>query len=111
MQKRLPVIFILTTLMIDAMGIGIIIPVMPALIRDVNGGDLANAAAWGGVLATVFAVMQFLFGPVIGNLSDRFGRRPVLLISMAALALDYVIMAIAGTIWLLFVGARSRRHI
>ena len=90
--------------MIDAMGIGIIIPVMPALIRDVNGGDLANAAAWGGVLATVFAVMQFLFGPVIGNLSDRYGRRPVLLISMAALALDYVIMAIAGTIWLLFAG-------
>ena len=71
---------------------------MPSLIREVTGGDLANAAIWGGVLSTSFAVMQFLFGPAVGNLSDRFGRRPVLLISMAAMALDYVIMAVAGSV-------------
>lgn len=101
---RLPVVFILITVMINAMGVGLIIPVMPGLIRDVTGGDLANAALWGGVLTTVFAVMQFLFGPVIGNLSDRFGRRPVLLISLAVMAADYVIMAVAGSMWLLLLG-------
>ncbi|MCR9111145.1 TCR/Tet family MFS transporter [Marivita sp. XM-24bin2] len=101
---RLPVVFILITVMIDAMGVGLIIPVMPDLIREVTGGDLANAALWGGVLATVFAVMQFLFGPVIGNLSDRFGRRPVLLISLVVMAADYVVMATAGTMWLLLLG-------
>lgn len=101
---RLPVIFILLTVMINAMGVGLIIPVMPDLIREVTGGDLAHAALWGGVLATVFAVMQFLFGPVVGNLSDRFGRRPVLLISLFAMAADYVIMAVAGSMWLLLVG-------
>ncbi|MCR9157845.1 MAG: TCR/Tet family MFS transporter [Rhodobacteraceae bacterium] len=101
---RLPVVFILITVMIDAMGVGLIIPVMPDLIREVTGGDLANAALWGGVLTTVFAVMQFLFGPVIGNLSDRFGRRPVLLISLVVMAADYVVMAVAGTMWLLLLG-------
>lgn len=101
---RLPVVFILITVMIDAMGVGLIIPVMPDLIREVTGGDLANAALWGGVLATVFAVMQFLFGPVIGNLSDRYGRRPVLLSSLVVMAADYVVMALAGTVWLLLIG-------
>ena len=104
MSNRLPVIFIFATLVIDAMGIGLIIPVMPSLIREVTGGDLANAAIWGGVLSTSFAVMQFLFGPAVGNLSDRFGRRPVLLYSMAAMAIDYVVMALAGSIWLLLAG-------
>lgn len=96
--------FILMTLALDAMGIGLILPVMPGLIREVTGGDLAQAALWGGVLATTFAVMQFLFGPVLGSLSDRFGRRPVLLISLAVMAADYVVLALAGSIWLLFLG-------
>ncbi len=104
MPDRLPLIFIIITLVIDAMGIGIIMPVMPDLIRDVTGSDLAHAAMWGGVLATSFAVMQFLFSPVVGNLSDRFGRRPVLLISMFTMALDYLVMALAGTVWLLLAG-------
>jgi len=104
MQKRLPIIFILITLVIDAMGIGLIMPVMPDLIRQVQAVNLADAAVWGGILAFSFAVMQFLFGPVVGNLSDRFGRRPVLLVSLFAMALDYVIMALAGTIWLLLAG-------
>ncbi len=104
MKSRLPLIFILLTLVIDAMGIGLIMPVMPDLIRDVEGGSLSQAAIWGGILSTSFAVMQFLFGPLIGNLSDQFGRRPVLLISLGVMALDYLIMAVAGTIWLLLIG-------
>lgn len=103
-NARLPVIFLLITVMLDSMGIGLILPIMPDLIREVQGGSLANAALWGGVLSTVFAVMQFLFGPIIGNLSDSFGRRPVLLISLAAMAVDYLIMALAGSIWLLLFG-------
>ncbi len=102
--RRLPVLFILITVTIDAMGIGLILPVMPDLIRAVRGASLADAALWGGMLSAVYAVMQFGFSPLIGNLSDRFGRRPILLISMAVLALDYVVMAVAGTIWLLFAG-------
>lgn len=101
---RLPVIFILLTVMIDAIGIGLIIPVMPDLVQEVGGGTLAQAAIWGGILSTTFAVMQFLFGPVVGGLSDRFGRRPVLLVALVVMALDYVLMALAGAIWLLLVG-------
>ncbi|NRB01941.1 MAG: TCR/Tet family MFS transporter [Rhodobacteraceae bacterium] len=101
---RLPVVFILMTVCIDAMGIGLIVPVMPNLLQEVNGGSLGNAALWGGVLSTTFAVMQFLFGTVIGALSDRFGRRPVLLVSLVVLCLDYLVMAVAGSIWLLLAG-------
>jgi DHA1 family tetracycline resistance protein-like MFS transporter len=104
MQSRLQLIFILFTVAIDSMGIGLILPVMPDLIREVQGGTLASAAIWGGILAASFAVMQFLFSPVIGNLSDRFGRRPILLISLTVMAADYVVMAFAGSIWLLLVG-------
>ncbi len=104
MNTRLSITFILITVVLDSMGIGLIMPVMPALIREIHGGDLGNAAVWGGILATTFAVMQFLFGPIIGNLSDRFGRRPVLLIALFVMALDYLVMAVAGTIWLLFLG-------
>ena len=98
---RLPILFILITLVLDAIGIGLILPVMPALIEDIEGVGLSDAAVWGGLLATCFAVMQFLCGPLIGNLSDRFGRRPILLISLATMAADYVVMALAGSIWLL----------
>ncbi|SHI52088.1 TCR/Tet family MFS transporter [Wenxinia saemankumensis] len=101
---RLPLLFILATVCIDAMGIGLILPVMPDLIREVRGGTLGSAAVWGGVLATAFAVMQFGFGPLLGALSDRFGRRPVLLVSLAVMAADYVVMALAGTIWWLLAG-------
>jgi len=101
---RLPIVFILMTVMLDAIGIGLIIPVMPDLIQDVQGGSLATAALWGGVLSTVFAVMQFLFGPVIGALSDRYGRRPVLLTSLIVMSLDYIVMAVAGSLWLLLLG-------
>ena len=101
---RLPVLFIMFTVMIDAMGIGLIMPVMPDLMVEVGGGTLGLAALWGGLLSTSFAAMQFLFGPVVGGLSDRFGRRPILLVSLVAMAADYLLMAAAGTIWLLLIG-------
>ncbi len=90
--------------MIDAMGIGLVLPIMPELIVEVQGGTLADAAIWGGVLSTAFAAMQFVFGPILGNLSDAYGRRAVLLVSLFVMSLDYVVMAIAGSIWLLLAG-------
>ncbi len=101
---RLPFLFVLGTVMIDAMGIGLVLPIMPDLIVEVQGGTLADAAIWGGVLSTAFAAMQFLFGPILGNLSDAYGRRAVLLVSLFVMSLDYVVMAIAGSIWLLLAG-------
>lgn len=101
---RLPFLFVLATVMIDAMGIGLVLPIMPELIIDVQGGTLASAAIWGGVLSTAFAAMQFIFGPILGNLSDAFGRRGVLLVSLFVMSLDYVVMALAGSIWLLLAG-------
>lgn len=103
MSNRLPFVFILVTLTLDAMGIGLILPVMPDLIREVNGGALGQAAVWGSILMTSFALMQFICGPTVGSLSDRFGRRPVLLVSLAVMAADYVVMALAGSIWLLLI--------
>lgn len=100
-SQRLPILFILMTVVIDAMGIGLIMPVMPALIREVASSGLSQAAIWGGVLASSFAVMQFLFAPMVGRLSDAFGRKPVLLVSLLVLAVDYAVLAVAGSIWLL----------
>lgn len=94
------VAFILVTLTLDAIGFGLIMPVMPALLQEVSGGDIAQAALWAGVMTGGFAVMQFLCGPILGNLSDRFGRKPVLLISLAVLSADYMVLALAGSIWL-----------
>ena len=85
---RLALTFIFLTVALDAIGIGLIFPVMPDLIRELTGGSLSDAALWGGVLSTSYAVMQFLFGPVIGSLGDHFGRRPVLILSLAVMAVD-----------------------
>jgi len=104
MNNRLPKLFILFSVMLDSMGIGLILPVMPDLIQELEAGDLGQAAVWGGILTTIFALMQFGFGPTVGGLSDRYGRRPVLLIALVVMAFDYVLMAVAGTIWLLVVG-------
>ena len=104
MQKQFTLLFLLLTVAIDAIGIGIIFPVMPDLMRQVTHADLATASLWGGVLATSFAVMQFLFGPMVGNLSDAYGRRPVLLVALAVMAVDYAVMALAPNVWVLLVG-------
>jgi len=104
MTPRLPITFIMITVVLDSMGIGLIMPVMPNLIREIEGAGLGDAALWGALLATIFALMQFLFGPTVGNLSDRFGRRPVLLISLVVMAMDYILMALAQTMWLLIIG-------
>jgi len=101
---RLSTSFIMITVTLDAMGIGLILPVMPDLIAEVRGTGLSDAALWGGILSAAYAVMQFGCAPTLGNLSDRFGRRPILLLSMGVLAIDYVVMSVAGTIWLLFAG-------
>ena len=104
MSFRLSHVFILLAVVIDGIGVGLIIPVTPELIREVRGISLSDAAVWGGILWASFAVMQFLCGPFLGHLSDRIGRRPVMLVSLAAMSLVYFIMAVAGSIWLLLIG-------
>lgn len=98
------VLFVVLTVMIDAIGIGLIIPVLPSLVAEVGGGKLAETAIWLGVLASTFSLMQFAFGPLVGNLSDRFGRKPILVGSLVVLSVDYVIMALAGSVWVLLFG-------
>jgi DHA1 family tetracycline resistance protein-like MFS transporter len=117
--------FIIVTVFIDMMAFAVIMPSMPYLVAELlNGKDavlqakamaaagnlgpietmLSDAAPWGGYITTVYAVMNFLVAPILGGLSDRFGRRPVLLVSMGMLAIDFVIMGLAHTVWLLFLG-------
>ncbi len=103
-RSRHALAFIFVTVLLDSIGVGIILPVTPALIVELIGGDLSGASLYGGWLGFVFAAMQFLFAPVLGNLSDRFGRRPVLLLSLATLGLDYLVMALAPSIAWLFLG-------
>lgn len=97
------IVFIFITVLINMIGFGIVMPVMPKLIMDVTGQDLASAARWGGYLSLTYALMQFVVMPIMGGLSDRFGRRPVILISLAAFSVDYLIMAIAPTIGILLI--------
>ena len=91
-------------MLIDITGWGIIIPVIPKLIKELIHGDISEAAKYGGWLTFAYAITQFLFAPLIGNLSDKFGRRPIILISLFAFSMDYVLLAFAPTITWLFVG-------
>lgn len=102
--RRAAFAFVFVTVLLDMFAIGIIIPVLPNLIEDFMGGNTASAAAIYGVFGTAWALMQFIFSPVLGSLSDRFGRRKVILLSNVGLGLDYVLMALAPTIGWLFVG-------
>lgn len=102
-MARSAIAFLLVTIALDAIGIGILIPVIPTLIEQLGGGGLDRAAIYGGWLTTLFATMQFFAGPVLGNLSDRYGRRPVLLTSLAAFGGSYVLMGLAPTLGWLFV--------
>lgn len=98
------VLFIVVTVVIESIGFGIIIPVMPQLIASLTGESLGQAAFYGGWLLFSYAVMQFFFAPIMGNLGDRFGRRPVLLASLFVLGVDYIILALAPDIIWLFIG-------
>lgn len=96
--------FIFITILVDVIGLGIIIPVVPKLIEKLTGEGISEASRYGGWLVFCFAIMQFLFSPILGGLSDRFGRRPVLLLSLLGLGLDYILHAYAPSITWLFVG-------
>jgi DHA1 family tetracycline resistance protein-like MFS transporter len=96
--------FILITVVLDATGIGLLVPVLPRLIGELSGAGLTRAAVYGGWITALFAIVQFLAAPLLGNLSDRFGRRPVLLVSLAAFGLNYLVMGFAPSLAWLFVG-------
>ncbi len=96
--------FIFITILVDMTGLGIIIPVMPKLITELTGGSISDASVYGGWLIFAYAFFQFLFSPVLGGISDRVGRRPVLLFSLFGLGIDYVVLALAPNIIWLFIG-------
>src|SRR6202790_5340672 len=102
--RKAAVVFIFVTVMLDMVALGLIAPVLPKLILSFLNNDMTRLAKWNGAFLTVFAAMQFFFSPIIGVLSDRVGRRPVLLLSSLGLGLDYVVMPLAPTIGWLFVG-------
>ncbi len=103
-QRKAALGFIFVTLLVDVTGFGVIIPVIPKLLSEMMNVGIAEASSYGGWLLAAFAVMQFLCSPLIGNLSDQYGRRPVLLISLFGFGIDYLFLAFAPTIGWLFVG-------
>jgi DHA1 family tetracycline resistance protein-like MFS transporter len=103
-SRQAAIIFILVTATLDILAMGLIIPVLPKLILDFLGGEMTDAAKWSARFAVVFALMQFFCSPLLGVLSDRFGRRPIILLSNLGLGLDYIVMAMAPTLNWLFLG-------
>lgn len=103
-QKSAAIGFIFITLLIDITGWGIIIPVVPKLIEELIQADVSEAAKYGGWLSFSYAFIQFVFSPLVGNLSDKYGRRPVILLSLFGFSVDYIFLALSPTIWWLFVG-------
>jgi DHA1 family tetracycline resistance protein-like MFS transporter len=102
--RNAAVVFIFVTVVLDVLALGIIVPVLPALVVGFLGGDIARAARTYGLFGTAWAAMQFVASPFLGALSDRFGRRPIILLSIAGLGFDYVFMALAPSLGWLFVG-------
>jgi DHA1 family tetracycline resistance protein-like MFS transporter len=102
--RRAALVFIFVTVVLDMLALGMIIPVLPGLIEDFLGGNTSQAAKIFGIFGSVWALMQFVSMPIMGGLSDRFGRRPVILSSNLGMGLDYVLMALAPNLWWLFVG-------
>jgi len=100
---RNALLFIFITILINMIGFGIIMPVMPDLVMEVTGEGRSDAARWGGMLSLAYAVMQFIMMPVMGSLSDRFGRRPIILGSLAAYSVDFLLMASAPSLAVLFI--------
>ncbi|WP_316829428.1 TCR/Tet family MFS transporter [Pedobacter aquatilis] len=103
-QKQSAMIFIMITLLIDCTGFGIIIPVLPNLIKEFTGGDTSVAADYGGYLMVAFALPQFIFSPILGGLSDKYGRRPILLFSLFGLGMDYLFLSFAPSVFWFFIG-------
>lgn len=104
-NRKAAIGFIFVTLLIDVTGFGVIIPVMPKLIEQLLGSsDVSKASEYGGWLTFAYAFMQFIFAPVLGNLSDKYGRRPILLFSLFGFGIDYLFLSFAPSIWWLFVG-------
>jgi len=103
-SSRAALAFVLLTVFIDSLGFGIIIPSMPSVIMELTGEPVAAAADWGGYLLAIYALLQFFMAPVFGNLSDRFGRRPLLLVSLAAFGVDFLLTGLATSMTWLFIG-------
>ena len=103
-KKSAAIGFIFITLLIDITGWGIIIPVVPKLIEELIHADIREAAKYGGWLSFAYAFTQFIFSPLVGNLSDKFGRRPIILISLLGFSIDYIFLALSPNIWWLFLG-------
>jgi len=104
MKLNGPFLIILATILIDGIGVGIVFPIMPDLMDRVGATNTAEGALWGGIMMSAYAATMFLFGPIVGSLSDAFGRRPILIAALVTLAIDYVIMALAGSLWVLLIG-------
>src|SRR3954466_1657443 len=102
--RKAAVVFVFVTVTLDMLALGLIAPVLPKLVLNFVGGDTADTAKWFGIFGTIFALMQFAFSPLLGVLSDRFGRRPIILASNFGLGLDYIVMALAPSLGWLFVG-------
>src|SRR5258708_39843289 len=104
MNPRRALAFIFCTVTLDVLALGLMIPVLPKIVLGFMGGDTADAAKVFGLFAAVWGLMQFLCSPLLGAISDRYGRRPVILLSCLGLGLDYIFMAVAPSLTLLFVG-------
>ncbi len=102
--RKAAISFIFITLLLDVIGLGLIIPVFPQLIGELIHGNMSQASQWSGLLTFAYAFMQFVCAPIIGNLSDQYGRRPVLLLSLFGFGIDYIFLSLAPTIWWLFLG-------
>lgn len=103
-QRSAALSFIFVTVLIDVIGVGIIIPIMPTLYQELTGGTISEASKYSAYLVFMYSLIQFVFSPIIGGLSDQYGRRPVLLISLFGFAVDYIFLALAPSIAWLFVG-------
>src|SRR5260370_22362419 len=102
--RQASVVFVLITVFIDVLGMGLVIPILPRLVQNMLGGSISDASFVFGLLVSIYAVMQFFCAPVLGALSDRFGRRPVILLALVGLGFDYVLLSVAPSICRLVVG-------
>lgn len=103
-NRQASVVFVLITLFIDILGMGLVIPILPRLVQSMLGGAISDASVVFGLLVAIYSVMQFFCAPILGALSDRFGRRPVILLALAGLGFDYVLLCVAPSIWWLVLG-------